>query len=1530
MQITLIRENEILTQILPEKIAGQFTMYGQVGSEQIKITSIEAIHEQWILKSNKEIQIVNTKKERVKSCVLAENTYQTIIIRKNNEMASVFVEPVTSDRTLYRKVIYPDNCCIRIGREVSNDIIYTNKYTTSQHAQMICESGTMTLVDMGSLNGTYVNGRKTTKGELHAGDIVYIMGLKIIIGKGFIAVNNPDGNVSFNFNLFSKWIRQVGASDDDSEDENDEEYESNVFYRSPRFKRDIKASVISIDPPPALSNNDDTPLMLLLGPSMTMGMASLFTGVFTINNVISSGGNVVSAMPTLVMSMSMLLGTVMWPLVTKRFEKKRKITREGVRQKKYSEYLNGIREKIAEESNYQAEILCENNVTVENCAERIISRQRNLWERATGHDDFCSVRLGIGDLPLDAEVKYAERKFTLDNDNLQDEMLKVGEEPKVLKQVPITLSLLKDNICGIIGQRETTISFVKGLIIQLAALHSYDELKFVFVYDKKESDIWSFTKWFPHVWNNEKSVRFIAVNHSEGKELSAYLETVLQTRLDTQGKNAPEQVPHYVIFSLSKSIAEKMEAINQILKSKTMCGISVIALYDELNSLPKECSKVIELGRDISRIYDRTDITGKHIKFKADSFCLNENEIASGIANIQLNTLYSPYALPSVLTFLDMYGVGKIDHLNVLTRWKENDPSKTLEAPIGVDTTGDIVKLDLHEKYHGPHGLVAGMTGSGKSEFIITYILSLAINYHPHEVAFILIDYKGGGMAKAFENLPHTVGIITNLDGTAVKRSLISIQSELKRRQTIFNKASKSVNASNIDIYKYQKLYREGIVSEPLPHLFIISDEFAELKNQQPDFMQELVSAARIGRSLGVHLVLATQKPSGVVDDQIWSNSRFRVCLKVQEKADSMDMLKRPDAAELTATGRFYLQVGYNELFELGQSAWAGAPYIPADKFEVQKDESVVVIDNLGKVIKQAAFDKKKNLKINPSKQIDEITNYLSLLAAEEKIESRPLWLEPIPAFIYIDELKKKYCACDEKYSLNPIVGELDDPANQRQSIMRLPISEDGNAIIYGASGSGKTTFITTMVYSLISEHTPEEVVLYLLDFGSETLKVFKNLPHVGDVLLSDESDKIRSLFKMLSSEMNKRRKMFSDYGGDFNSYIRATREPMAAIIVVIQNYSAFYDTCEDEEESITVLTREGTKYGIYFVITASTTNAVRYRMLQNFKQIVVLQLNDSSEYSGILGGTGGIYPSKYPGRGLIKKDAVYEFQTADITRNGDIREAIKPFCIEKSEDTDDMPYIFEPDLPNIVDTLYLTKYVNNGNEHTLPIGVEKSSANAAYYDFEKSYINLILSMNLQKIGFLNGLAEIASESDQTEVVVLDGNGSMSPTSRYCCLSEGTTLNQKVNDLFGILLERNNTTKDALEKGEKPPQFHTIICIINSFVDLNIQLTDDSQSKLSALLEKGESSYNVYFFLGETSPNMASYSTRSWYKKHITLENWIWIGNGFKNRYQVSEDQGEEDLPDSIGDDCGYVFKNGKATLVKLLTSAGEKGEKRI
>ena len=242
-----------------------------------------------------------------------------------------------------------------------------------------------------------------------------------------------------------------------------------------------------------------------------------------------------------------------------------------------------------------------------------------------------------------------------------------------------------------------------------------------------------------------------------------------------------------------------------------------------------------------------------------------------------------------------------------------------MAAPLGVKTKGEVVYLDLNEKHHGPHGLVAGTTGSGKREILQSYILSRATFFHPYEVGFVIIDFKGGGMVNQFKDLPHLIGAITNIDGREITRSLLSIKAELRKRQELFAKAE----VNHVDAYI--KKYKAGEIDIPLPHLIIIVDEFAELKAEHPDFMKELISAARIGRSLGVHLILATQKPSGVVDDQIWSNSKFKLCLKVQNKEDSNEVIKTPLAAEIKEPGRAYLQVGNNEIFELFQSAYSGA-----------------------------------------------------------------------------------------------------------------------------------------------------------------------------------------------------------------------------------------------------------------------------------------------------------------------------------------------------------------------------------------------------------------------------------------------------------------------------------------------------------------------------------------------------------------------------------------------------------------------------
>lgn len=1522
MLITIFTKNKYSTLQLPKETVGQYKVAVDTEDESLsEVAKIEGIDGKWVLKPNTCAVFINDK--TLNSCDVSEQNLYTLQIKLTREKIVLYSQKDDVGCEYSKKTFVSGNDTVTIGSNAGNDICIKNEFVDALHAKITYINNKWVVEDLNSTYGTFVNGNRVSKSELQLGDVVYIMGIKFIIGTDFIAINNPENTVKINASKLCDYF--VPKSDVHSSRDY-EERDIKYFYRSPRFKRDIETRRFKIDAPPPNAIGEETPLMMVLGPSMTMGLASLTTGIYSVNNALASG-DISSAIPSIVMSGSMLLGTVMWPIITKSYDKRRRKKKEATRQIKYSEYLDEISASIRQECDNQARILKENGIPVSECIDRIRKGKVNLWERSISQKDFLNLRLGIGNVDANIEIVYPERRFTVEKDNLLDKMYDYFEVLPKIENVPITFSFAENHLSGIIGDRYNVKEMAKGLILQLASFYGYDELKLVFLYDDEEQDF-DFVKWLPHAWNDDRSFRFVATNEFESKELSYYFEKIIESRCQENGSDLSEQVPYYVVFNLSKKLSEKSELLKKLFTQKKKINFSIVTCFDELKDLPKECSTVIEVfnidNQSVGgKIYDKADISGSVIEFSPDIYLTHDaRELSTILANTYLDINSGAFKLPKSVSFLDVFGTNNVEHLNASRRWKENDPTKSLETVVGVDTYGELFKLDLHEKFHGPHGLIAGMTGSGKSEFIITFILSLAVNYHPDEVSFILIDYKGGGMAKAFEKSPHTAGIITNLDGSAVKRSLTSIESELKHRQAIFANVGKENEISNIDIYRYQKLYREGKVSEPLPHLFIISDEFAELKTQQPQFMEKLISAARIGRSLGIHLILATQKPSGVVDDQIWSNSKFKVCLKVQERSDSMDMLKRPDAAELTDTGRFYLQVGYNELFELGQSAWAGAPYVPGQNENISEN-SISVIDTNGKTVQKIGFTS-KTLSV-ARKQLDVITEYLCDVAKLEKAKARPLWLEPLPGTIYLNEIKRDTTLKNNNYEICPVVGVIDDPESQSQYPLEIPISQNGNTIIYGSTGSGKTTFLTTMIYSLLTDKSADELNLYILDFASETLREFSNAPHVGDVILSYENEKTGNLFKLLNKKLNERKKLFSNFGGDYKSYISNSENKVPSIVVVINNYSAFAEIYDEYENSVNYLTREGAKYGIYFVITVNSTSAVRYRTQQNFNQFITMRLNDESEYSSVVGRTDGLYPANFKGRGLIKTDKIYEFQTAHIDGKPTFMQ-IDDWCRNLSE-TSETKAEKVPILPEVVDFAFLSEFVDT-KSNKIPIGVDVNTLQVSYYPVFDKYISLVLSSSGGHSEFIGEIASILNQFADMSLTVIDVDSDLEIIENVSLKYHNNKkrIDEFIDKLFDVVVYRNNTYKDSVESGTACEDFDLMTIVINSVSKLKETLDDTRKEKLELILEKGCTEYGVYIVIAESVKLLSSVAYDSWFKKQISLEDAVWVGNGITEQYQLNYGKATSDMREDLSNSYGYNVQKAKAQKIKMLSS-GKEGE---
>ena len=1527
MRVSLIKSDKISDLILPSKVKGNYwiTDTDDQGIER-NLISIEALNGKWKIVSNSEVYCTLNDTQVPSTELNLYNFYVLKSIHKNSVMI-LYCSPVYDNTYQTYSIEDEKSREITIGRNSSCDISYNSINISDIHATInyVNDRFQLTPRSVIYVNDLVVSNQIT----LNNGDIIFIMGLKLIFsiknGSPSLIINNPANLVNVRLKI------QNNINEDDNFTELTDEVELNLyndddnFHKKPRFLREVEKLQINVDSPPAKPAEDDRPWILTVGPMFTMSMMSLTSAFSALNNITDGNTSIKKALPSLLVSGAMMCGTLLWPTISRRYEKKKRAQNEKERQAKYRRYIDERRQEIKDEMVNQKNILIDNYPTTMECQNIILSKMTRLWERRIGDNDFLKVNLGIGSEEMDIEIKYPEEHFSIMEDDLVKVARELGQEPKNIDNVSIPLSLQENNVLGIVGNSFQTSTYMSQLILQLMTFHSYDDLKIVMLTNKDKAHNWEYLKILPHCFSNDKSIRFYGENNDDYKEIFYYLDKELNDRTSTENKN-PTKKPQYLIITDNFKSVRNYDFIKRMLNLSNNLGFSMVILTKKITNIPDQCKSFVNIFQEKAELY-LNKVNNKAKPFTIDlNTKYNYYECAKTLANIHIDIESEVEGqLPKKIGFLQMYEAGKIEQLNALNRWKKNNPMLSLAAPVGVGKSGERIVLDLHEKYHGPHGLIAGMTGSGKSEFIITFIVSMAINYHPYEVQFILIDYKGGGLAGAFENntiglkLPHLVGTITNLDTIEIKRSLSSIESELKRRQRLFNIAREKSGESTIDIYKYQKMYREGLIDEPVSHLFIISDEFAELKKEQPEFMTQLISTARIGRSLGVHLILATQKPSGVVDPQIWSNTRFRICLRVQDKSDSTEVIKRPDAAYLKQTGRFYFQVGFDEIFVIGQAAWCGGQYFPSETIRKEIDSSINFIDNIGNVIKNV--ETKKQVEVGPSQgeELINIVKYLDNIAKEENIKCKPLWLAKIPDTIYVNDLMNKYKYQKENFVINPIIGEFDVPSMQQQHLLTLPLSKEGNALIYGSAGSGKENLVTTLLYSSMINYTPQEVNYYLVDFGSESLNMFKKSPIIGDILHVDDKDKLNNLYKMLNTIIEVRKKLFSEYNGDYDTYCKKSGKTVPSIIVIINNFEAYHETYADYDDILTVLTRDGSKYGVYFVLTVSTPNGLRFKLKQNFTQEYVLQQNSPDDYTSILGNVKKNYPSKIFGRGIFKKEDVYEFQTAYAYEKDNIQDYIKSLCIKHSEAFKERAKPV-PILPEVV--TYNDIKDDISNDKNVIIGIAKQSLNAVKFDFNKTLVNGIISSDINYIysfvkPFVNQLMYLNYSKVtliNTEEIKFEDN-----YKKYIEYIDND-FNAYFLKLYNYIIEKNDEyIKNNYSRNSFKDIKHNTIIILGFEAFAN-RLSPENKKKLGTLFEKAKDLEIVNFIIMDSVDKYKKIELEFWYKTCVNPNDGIWIGPGINEQYTLKVSQRTPELKEQINEEFCFVIKRGKPTLVKYVS----------
>lgn len=1019
---------------------------------------------------------------------------------------------------------------------------------------------------------------------------------------------------------------------------NDDWSQTANFNRPPRIQfLSLPNEEIDIPAPPHLPEMPDQNWLVSIVPVMGIGVMALF---YIIRAASDNSSSAIFAIPLMVLALFTIGGTI----IAHRWRRKDYEKRRWENALNYIRILEKKRARLQAAHNAQIAILETNFPAPHTGLTLALDRDIRLWERRPEDPDFVAFRLGVGHIPF--QIKINTPDPDIDSEEL-DRAFALADTYRLLPNAPAVLSLQKNFSLGFCGKRDLVLESVRSIVCQLAITHAPKDLHIHLIAPPAYSDSWQWLEWLPHTSHTHHGgvTDRLAFDTDHMRNLLGNLSQVVDTR---QERKDSAHIPHLMIIIDGPHLAESEAVFATILRDGNLVGASVLCLVNRFENIPGDCNAIVEIASDGAFRYAHVGTETYEVAGTAiDRITLPDAEhISRALSSVVLRESGDARRIPRQVDFLDLYDSRFVEDLQakIAARWHRPIPDGQLPypVPIGRESLAVDTTILLDEDHHGPHGVLAGTTGSGKSGLLQSLICSLALEHDPRLVNFLLIDFKGGSTFNVFDDLPHTVGTVTNLDVVLVERALEALKAETQTRQQFL----KTMNVRDVTQYHRYFARTDAHVQDPsykpMPHLFIIVDEFAQLAKEMPEFMRELVRTAQVGRSLGLHLILGTQSPMDVITDEMNANLQFRICLRVQNIEASRAMLRRPDAAYLPAgwPGRGYFQVGERGLFKQFQAAFVGGDYQHAVDFDEQAEEEMILelITDSGEVINllagdpaatPAKYDTDHVLGDEPYTTVRAISESLSNYAREYRVPwMPPILLPPLDEQITLAAAFKaahiggwdgyRWQAPGHDHEGNPIpvgsapLGLIDDIYDRTQNPLWINLNagdqegssrKDGHVLIMGGPGTGKTTALRTLALSQALLHSPDQLHMYFLSFTGSGLNDVSRLPHAERVVHGTETERVRRLFGRMIHILDNRQ------AGRVSGI-----QPI--IMLCIDQYEQFRDSYFDQHmQDFERLIQEGRAAGIYLIITASSITGVPDRLRALIQQRIALQLGNASDY---------------------------------------------------------------------------------------------------------------------------------------------------------------------------------------------------------------------------------------------------------------------------------------------------------------------------